>query len=118
MRQPARCMATKRQDGGTQVVELALVLPLLIFLSLAVAEGAYMIRVHQVLNNAAREGARLAIEQNNYDVANPVTNCAAVTANTSHAALCQAIVSYAQNNGIAAGAGWNRCNGPANASGL
>lgn len=100
------------------MVELALVLPLLIFLSLAVAEGAYMIRVHQVLNNAAREGARLAVEQNNYDVANPVTNCAAVTANTSHAALCQAIVSYAQNNGIAAGAGWNRCNGPANASGL
>lgn len=111
-------MATKRQQSGTQVVELALVLPLLIFLSLAVAEGAYMIRVHQVLNNAAREGARLAVEQNNYDVASPVTNCAAVAPNTSHAALCQAIVSYAQNNGIAAGAGWNRCNGPANASGL
>lgn len=111
-------MATERQSRGTQVVELAIVLPLLIFLSLAVAEGAYMIRVHQVLNNAAREGARLAVEGQNYDAANPLTNCATAAPNTSHGALCQAIISYAQNNGIAAGTGTNRCNGSPKANGL
>jgi Flp pilus assembly protein TadG len=57
-------MKTTRQRGrqaGTQIVELALVLPLLLFLSLAVAEGAAMIRAHQILNNAAREAARLSV---------------------------------------------------------
>src|ERR1041385_535103 len=117
MRRPARFTATKREARGTQVAELAIVLPLLLFLSLAVSEGAYMIRVHQVLNNAAREGARLAIEEQNYDAANPMTNCAA-PAGSKQATLCQAIISYAQNNGISAGAGFNRCNGAGNTNGL
>lgn len=55
----------KKREGGTQVVELALVLPLLLFLALAVSEGAGMIRAHQVLNNAAREAARLSVFQQN-----------------------------------------------------
>lgn len=109
-------MATR--ESGTQVAELAIVLPLLLFLSLAVSEGAYMIRTHQVLNNAAREGTRLAVQRENYDAGNPLTDCATAAPNTSHAALCQAVISYAQNNGVNAGAGMNRCNGPANTSGL
>lgn len=54
-----------RQERGTAIAELALVLPLLLFLALAVAEGAGMIRAHQVLNNAAREAARLSVFQQN-----------------------------------------------------
>ena len=54
-----------KAERGTQVVELALVLPLLLFLALAVSEGAGMIRAHQVLNNAAREAARLSVFQQN-----------------------------------------------------
>jgi Flp pilus assembly protein TadG len=111
-------MATERRRRGTQVVELAMVLPLLLFLSLAVSEGAYMIRVHQVLNNAAREGARLAVQRENYDPANPLTDCATALPTTSQGALCQAIVSYAYNNGISQGTGANQCNGSANAGGL
>jgi len=118
MNQPVRPMATKRRTRGTQVAELAIVLPLLLFLSLAVSEGAYMIRVHQVLNNAAREGARLAVQPDNFDAANPLTDCATAAPNTSHAALCQAIIQYAKNNGISAGSGFNRCNGNAGTSGL
>jgi Flp pilus assembly protein TadG len=110
-------MATKARSRGTQVAELAIVLPLLLFLSLAVSEGAYMIRTHQVLNNAAREGARLAVEEQNFDRANPLTNCSA-PANSTQATLCQAIISYAQNNGVSAGTGFNRCNGAAIANGL
>jgi len=115
MKRPARHTATK--ERGTQVAELALVLPLLLFLSLAVSEGAYMIRVHQVLNNAAREGARLAVEQQNYDPAYPLTDCTA-PANSKQATLCQAIITYAQNNGVSAGAGFNRCNGAPGTNGL
>ncbi len=110
-------MATKRAARGTQVAELAIVLPLLLFLSLAVSEGAYMIRVHQVLNNAAREGARLAVEQQNYDPVNPLTDCTAPKG-SKQATLCQAIISYAQNNGISAGSGFNRCNGAPSTNGL
>ena len=54
-----------RRERGTQVVELAMVLPLLIFLAMAVSEGAGMIRAHQVLNNAAREAARLSVLKQN-----------------------------------------------------
>ncbi len=117
MKQPAKFTATRAATRGTQVAELAIVLPLLLFLSLAVSEGAYMIRAHQVLNNAAREGARLAVEEQNFDPATPLTNCAA-PANSKQATLCQAIISYAQNNGVSAGSGFNRCNGAVNANGL
>ncbi len=110
-------MATKRESRGTQVAELAIVLPLLLFLSLAVSEGAYMIRVHQVLNNAAREGAHLAVEQQNYDPVNPLTDCTAPKGN-AQAAVCQAIISYAQNNGISPGSGFNQCNGAPGTNGL
>jgi Flp pilus assembly protein TadG len=48
-------------ESGVEIVEFAVVLPLILFLALTVSEGAAMIRAHQVLNNAAREGARLAI---------------------------------------------------------
>jgi hypothetical protein len=117
MKRLARLTATKRQARGTQVAELAVVLPLLLFLSLAVSEGAYMIRVHQVLNNAAREGARLAVEQQNYDPVNPLTDCTAPKG-SKQTTLCQAIINYAQNNGISAGSSFNQCNGAPGTNGL
>jgi Flp pilus assembly protein TadG len=46
-------------------VEFAVVVPLLAFLALLVTEGAGMVRAHQVLNNAAREGARVSISHEN-----------------------------------------------------
>jgi Flp pilus assembly protein TadG len=53
---------TNRRNGerGTQLVEFALVLPFLLFMGMFVTEGAGFLRMHQVLNNAAREGARLS----------------------------------------------------------
>src|SRR5713226_851630 len=55
----------RRHECGTQIVELAIVMPLLIFMALVVSEGAAFVRVHQVLNNAARESARLAVFREN-----------------------------------------------------
>jgi Flp pilus assembly protein TadG len=53
-----------RREKGTQLAELAVTLPLLVFLALGAIEGGSLLRVHQLLNNAAREGTRMAITQN------------------------------------------------------
>ncbi len=58
-----------QNERGTQVAELAMVLPLLLFLGLAVTEGAGFVRVHQILNNAAREGAKFSsLEENKQEI--------------------------------------------------
>jgi Flp pilus assembly protein TadG len=55
---------SRNRERGTQLVEFALVLPFLLFMGMFVTEGANLLRTHQVLNNGAREGARLAILEN------------------------------------------------------
>jgi Flp pilus assembly protein TadG len=52
------------RQRGTQLVEFAIILPMLVLMFFVVTEGTAMIRVHQVLNNAAREGARMASSDN------------------------------------------------------
>jgi Flp pilus assembly protein TadG len=47
------------------LLEFALVLPLLVLIVMLVLEGSRLVRTHQVLNNAAREGARLSVIQEN-----------------------------------------------------
>lgn len=54
----------RKGEKGAQIAELAVALPLLVFLAMAAIEGGSMLRVHQLLNNAAREGTRMAITQN------------------------------------------------------
>jgi hypothetical protein len=53
------------KERGTQIAELALCLPLLCFIVIAVLDGADFVRTHVVLNNAAREGARLSASKGN-----------------------------------------------------
>jgi len=75
----------KRRQRGTAVVELAIVLPLLVFLALMICEGSEFLRVHQIINNAAREGARLSsLPENENKTADIVTRVKDyVTANLS-----------------------------------
>ena len=47
-------------EKGSVLMELVLVLPLLVLIVMLVLEGSKLVRTHQVLNNAAREGARLS----------------------------------------------------------
>ncbi len=79
-----------RCDRGTQLVEFALVLPLLLFISLGIIEGSSFIRVHQIINNAAREGARISTLPEN-------------RGNTPD--IVQAVVDYAGRNGVTLTAG-------------
>jgi hypothetical protein len=48
-------------EEGAQLVEFALVLPLLLFVVLGIAEFGFIFQRYEVITNAAREGARLAV---------------------------------------------------------
>jgi Flp pilus assembly protein TadG len=55
-----------RRDGrGQALVELALILPILLMLLLGIFEFGRAWNTKQVMTDAAREGARLAVVQNN-----------------------------------------------------
>jgi len=50
-----------RSERGAQLVEFALVLPLLLLVVLAIAEFGFIFQRYEVVTNAAREGARIAV---------------------------------------------------------
>jgi Flp pilus assembly protein TadG len=50
-----------RNEKGAQLVEFALVLPLLLLVILGIAEFGFMFQRYEVITNAAREGARIAV---------------------------------------------------------
>jgi Flp pilus assembly protein TadG len=50
-----------RSEEGAELVEFALVLPLLLLVMLGIAEFGFMFQRYEVLTNAAREGARIAV---------------------------------------------------------
>lgn len=50
-----------RADEGAQLVEFALVLPLLLLVVLGIAEFGFIFQRYEVVTNAAREGARMAV---------------------------------------------------------
>lgn len=61
----------KKKQKGVAAVELAIVLPLFGVLLLGVLEIGGMARDHQVLQNAAREGARFSAMPNNKILGGP-----------------------------------------------
>lgn len=90
MRLINRAPRQRRRERGTQILEMALVTPLLLFIALAIIEGGGMIRTHQVLNNAAREGAHFSVFPEYQG---------------QIAAIQQAVVTYAGANGVSITAG-------------
>jgi Flp pilus assembly protein TadG len=77
---------SRRQgESGTQVVEFAIVVPLLAFLALLVSEGAGIVRAHQVINNAAREAAHQSAMPANDPGVNPNSITAVQTAAADYA---------------------------------
>ena len=69
-----------RRDGGSErgaeLIELALVLPILLLMFAAIVDFALMFQRYLVLSNAAREGARIAVlpGYTQADVQNRVTD--------------------------------------------
>ena len=56
-----------RKDRGAAIVEVALTLPLLLLVSVGIFEFGRAYQTWQVLTNAAREGARIAVLPNSSD---------------------------------------------------
>jgi Flp pilus assembly protein TadG len=48
-------------EDGAQLIEFALVLPMLLLVVLGIAEFGFIFQRYEVLTNAAREGARIAV---------------------------------------------------------
>lgn len=80
-RQPRR-----RRERGSELVEFAVALPFLALLLLIIGQVSAAVTTHQVLCNAVREGARLSAVPGEYGRPTDVQN---------------AVVAYAQANGIA-----------------
>ena len=76
---------------GAVLVELAIVLPLLVLLLLGAIDLGIVIREHQILQNAAREGARFSSLPRNW--------ISPVNPNASEAQIKQRVIDYlAQEN--------------------
>ena len=55
---PTRC---RRSERGAELIEFALILPLLILIILGLVDFGFMFQRFEVVTNAAREGARIAV---------------------------------------------------------
>jgi Flp pilus assembly protein TadG len=84
-----RTRNASRQRGAV-LMELAIVLPLLVLIIMLVLEGSRLVRTHQILNNAAREGVRLSVQPENQG---------------STADITTEVVTYATQNGVPLAAG-------------
>ena len=83
--------AHKSAQSGTVLVEFAIVLPLMVTMFLIIVDLGFVLREHQILQNAAREGARVSALPANW--INPVNPAA--TADT----IKQVVIAYmAQEN--------------------
>jgi Flp pilus assembly protein TadG len=100
-------------ERGVEIVEFAVVLPVLMLLALIVAEGANLLRVYQIVNNGAREGARVSVLAQDYYSAvnsakgtaltNPQTCTFTSSSATSPDPVCQTVANYIRNNNVVGG---------------
>ena len=70
---PNKHVISIANERGSVIVELALMLPLLAIFILGATDLGLIIREHQILQNAAREGARFSSQPvNRIDTTNPI----------------------------------------------
>ena len=83
----------KRSQKGAVAVELAVTLPVLLLFLVTIFDLGLLLRSHQVISNAAREGAHFSALPKNYvGVTNP---------SASLAAIRQHVVDYCAEEGVA-----------------
>ncbi len=92
MHKPSDRRMTRLDQRGVIATELAITLPFLLILFLSVVDLGMLIRNHQILENAAREGARYSsLPKNWVDPRNPPG---------SEANIRQRIIDYCSESGI------------------
>ena len=73
-----------KSERGAELIEFALVLPLLLLVVLGIVDFGFLFQRMEVVTNAAREGARMA-----------------VLPSYTQADVCSRVMSYLQNGGLA-----------------
>ena len=58
----------RRSDSGAELIELAIVLPILLIVVAGIVDFGFLFRRYEAITNAAREGARVAVLPNFNDV--------------------------------------------------
>ncbi len=91
-RMPSHIGKGVRSSAGAQLVEFALSLPLLLVMVVGILDFGQAFNLKQKLNNAAREGARFAIEE-------PCADCTKAAPSTTQA-IENSIVNYLKNAGV------------------
>ncbi len=81
-----------RSSSGSQLLEFALVVPLLLAMVIGILDFGQAYNLKQKLTNAAREGARFAIEE-------PCADCSQAAPSTTQA-IENSMVSYLSNTGV------------------
>ena len=61
MKQRMRFRRLVRSDSGAELIEFSLTLPLLLMIVVGIIEFGFVFREYEIVTNAAREGARIAI---------------------------------------------------------
>ncbi|MFY9556133.1 MAG: TadE family protein [Blastocatellia bacterium] len=98
-----------KRDAGAILIELALVMPFLVILFITIVDLGLLIREHQVLQNAAREGARFSSLPQNCISCRPVAcadcvgGCGGPGCKTQaqvQAAIAAHVVNYMAQEGI------------------
>jgi Flp pilus assembly protein TadG len=92
------CASRSRLLGeirGSQLVELAIGLPLLVIMAVAVSQFAGAFNLKQILNNGARDGARVAA--NEFSDYGTLSNC---TSGSCVAAVAETMSNYLQNASV------------------
>ncbi len=99
---PQRPLAVLRRVDGSQLLEFALVLPLLLVLAVGIFDFGSAYNLKQKLANAAREGARIAASEPTSDLT--TTSCSNPTASCpcSVQAVADAVVHYLNNARVSA----------------
>lgn len=90
---PRFCRRTDRKRSGAATVELAVILPVFVTIMLGMIEVGRGLMVGQLMTNAAREGARLAVVNGttNTDVTNQIKTFLQGSANVAQADVNVAI---------------------------
>jgi Flp pilus assembly protein TadG len=84
---------------GAQLLEVALVLPLLLLLAVGILDFGTAYNLRQILNNAAREGARVGAAQPRIDV-NCAPSCPTNPPPASVQAVHNDVVTYLKNASV------------------
>jgi Flp pilus assembly protein TadG len=63
---PVSATRLLRSERGAELIEFALILPLLLFIILGLVDFGFLFQRYEVVNNAAREGARIAVLPGGY----------------------------------------------------